>query len=740
MLNSIGKRTDILSKGEEGDMSDNKSDQEKIAEEKREKLAHLCFLKAVDLHQQKNYLEALASYQQSLQLNPLHLDAIFALCEILNIFEQHDCIHEIMLLASQNFPDNPEISHILGDTLFKQLKYDEAMSWYEKAIEQKKEDAPHNLIQKILQISLMLSKNNRCITYAEKYVKDYPESPRVLAVCANALAEAEDIAQAHETFKKAIALEPENGRIQHDYAKFVLQKGDFDEAIQLYIQLINETPNNQTLLEDVSKVYIERNLLEKALPYQEKLQKLAPENINNAGLLLFSYYLLKEETKATALLEALKTSLSPFFYHMLALTQASYLSPIQKQASTTIEHIQSIPDGSIQPVHISHPAFSVLYKQVYQPTQPKTLMKKFNTIFSTPSISLSPPIKALPKTKPKVGLCLFNHQTLKNSRTLRQLTRLMDLGHISLELLLDTPSQLIINNLHKIKHVKQLTLDGHLVTDCKKIERQNYNILLTPCTHDSLITFFLAHYRLAEFQMTTCENLITSGAPEIDYFISSSLFESMDNQAHYSEKLQLFPDLPFILQPPINTQAKSGILDTNYHYYLFPHPVQALHHELEPIFHEILEKDPKGILILIKQEALFSLETEIKKRFKEDRVRLVHPRHLNQLLPLVHAVIDSSTCQNLNISLRSIHLGAPIITLPGEWMKTRLTYGLYKKIGIDSLVAEKYEDIVDLSLRLAHDTSFRKNLSKELLEKRPLLYEEGSIDEDWLQFFNDLLP
>ena len=200
-------------------------------------------------------------------------------------------------------------------------------------------------------------------------------------------------------------MEPENGRIQHDYAKFVLQKGDFDEAIQLYIHQSMKLPTIKLFLKIYPRHILKETYLKRLYPIKRNYKNWRLKISIMPDFFCLDYYLLKEETKATALLEALKTSLSPFFYHMLALTQASYLSPIQKQASTTIEHIQSILDGSIQPVHISHPAFSLLYKQVYQPTQPKTLMKKFNTIFSTPSISLSQS-RLYPRQKPKVGLCL----------------------------------------------------------------------------------------------------------------------------------------------------------------------------------------------------------------------------------------------------------------------------------------------------------------------------------------------
>ncbi len=60
-------------------------------------------------------------------------------------------------------------------------------------------------------------------------------------------------------------------------------------------------------------------------------------------------------------------------------------------------------------------------------------------------------------------------------------------------------------------------------------------------------TYFLSFARLARVQCTGGGHPVTSGVPNMDYYISSAVDEVAHAQEHYRERLALLPDRPSLL-------------------------------------------------------------------------------------------------------------------------------------------------------------------------------------------------
>src|SRR4029079_6999972 len=71
--------------------------------------------------------------------------------------------------------------------------------------------------------------------------------------------------------------------------------------------------------------------------------------------------------------------------------------------------------------------------------------------------------------------------------------------------------------------------------------------------------YFLAFSRLAPVQRATFGHPDTSGLRNIDYFLSSALFEREDAQAHYSERLVRLNALPLHLARPLPPAGTTDI-------------------------------------------------------------------------------------------------------------------------------------------------------------------------------------
>ena len=72
------------------------------------------------------------------------------------------------------------------------------------------------------------------------------------------------------------------------------------------------------------------------------------------------------------------------------------------------------------------------------------------------------------------------------------------------------------------------------------------------------MTFFMAFARLAPVQCVTWGHPVTSGIPNIDYFISSTLLELPGAESQYTERLVTLENLPTYYYPPKRPQQRGA--------------------------------------------------------------------------------------------------------------------------------------------------------------------------------------
>ena len=69
------------------------------------------------------------------------------------------------------------------------------------------------------------------------------------------------------------------------------------------------------------------------------------------------------------------------------------------------------------------------------------------------------------------------------------------------------------------------------------------------------------------------------------------------------------------------------------------------------------------------------------------------------LLSLADAILDIPSFSGGNTSLEAFAMGAPIVTLPGKFLRGRVTAGLYRQMGVTDLIATDSENYLDLIIK-----------------------------------------
>jgi len=240
------------------------------------------------------------------------------------------------------------------------------------------------------------------------------------------------------------------------------------------------------------------------------------------------------------------------------------------------------------------------------------------------------------------------------------------------------------------------------------------------------ITYLLAYARLAPVQVTSFGHPDTTGIPNMDYFISSSLYEVDGAQEDYSERLVTLADLgtlAYYHRPAMPTGANRGhfgLVDEE-HVYLCPQALFKLHPDMDDVLLEIVERDDKARIVLI-EPSLRHMRTSIEARMTQ-----LSPKLGERLLRCADVMLDTLHFNGQNTSLEGFAMGVPIVTLPGTLQRSRHSYGMYRAMGFMDLVAESKSDYAAKAVAVATDPAFRAHSQASIAESAGVLYENAAF-------------
>lgn len=311
--------------------------------------------------------------------------------------------------------------------------------------------------------------------------------------------------------------------------------------------------------------------------------------------------------------------------------------------------------------------------------------------------------------------------------------------------------------INSIEFKNKIMLTESIIESRTTILKYNIDILVYPEIGMDPFYYYLAYSRLAPIQINTWGHSETSGIDTIDYYFSSKYYEISDAQKFYSEKLVCLDSLctyyyslrlyDFYLNLDKTTQ------NDNLLYFNFPQncniygifqTVFKYEYNIIEIIKNILYQDPKAIIIILtysRLEEAFLNFLNNNLGYHINRVRILKRYKLEKyckLIKCVDVILDSYPFGGCNTSLQAFSLGKVVVTLPGDKLSSRFTYGFYQKMDITEPICTSIKDYVDKSIYYANNKTELRKIEEKIIQNRHKIFEENDSIITWKNKLEEL--
>ncbi len=312
---------------------------------------------------------------------------------------------------------------------------------------------------------------------------------------------------------------------------------------------------------------------------------------------------------------------------------------------------------------------------------------------------------------------------------------------------LDASTQFIASKVAAFMH-----RHGDVLSLAREIRNAELDVLVYPEIGMDPQHQTLAALRLAPAQCVLYGHPATSGAPQIDYFLSGDALEPVDAERHYRETLVRLPGLGTRpLRPPA-----PGAGD-----WFDAHAANApLLLCLQNFIKLIPAYDSSLAKIAMETGArigFFTRNPPLMRRFREriaatfkaqgldpenHLVFLPVQRHADYLAGIARAplVLDSPWFSGGGTSLDAFSVGTPVLAWEGSMARGRQTSGMLRMLGIEELIARDEDEYVANTIALCRDGERRALLRERIAQRRCELFDDHAAMATFVQFLENATP
>lgn len=525
------------------------------------------------------------------------------------------------------------------------------------------------------------------------------------------------LAESVEAYRRALAINPNYADAYNNLGNVFQDLQQPENAIECYRQSIRVQPNSVFAYRNLGYVLKEQGLIDEGLKLLEQAQR-----IENNDVIRY----------------VIATSLPPVYDSIEDLKA--------RRAKLEANVDEMIADGL--KIDVSKSSAPTMFYAAYQGMNDRDLQCKLASLLAAPQPTLPKPKRGA-GGRIQVGFISrhYRNHTIGrlNLGTIRELPRdkfevtVISVGHHD-----DMLSQ---EFRRAADHY--IALPTNLQEIRQRVAELGLDILFFSDVGMDTLTYSLCMSRMAPVQCATWGHPETTGSSVMDYFVSSKTLEIDSAQDHYSERLARFDVLNVYYYRPQPPEKKDRVffgLDPSRHLYLCFQNLFKIHPDFDQVLRGILQRDPLGDVVMMEGRHptwTKMLQTRLERTLGRNAARVQflpsqsHPDFM-ALNAVADVSLDPMHFGGGNTTYEALSIGLPVVTLPSDFLRARITLAMYRQMGMSDCVVQTPDQYVDLAVRLGTDPEYRRSIHEKILSACPVLFEDRRAIQQYSDFLESI--
>ena len=285
-------------------------------------------------------------------------------------------------------------------------------------------------------------------------------------------------------------------------------------------------------------------------------------------------------------------------------------------------------------------------------------------------------------------------------------------------------------------------LNGDFGDICRVIRQDQLDAVIFIDVGMHPMMHLLASARFAPVQCVTWGHPVTTGSPNVDFFLSAELMDPPDGDRHYSERLIRLPGIgvnfpkPLLPRTSVAREREQFGFEQSAVVYLCWQSGFKYHPRYDDIFPAIAAGVPNARFIFQ------SLNPAVERVFRNRLHRAFGARGLKAedhciFLPFLSLFEYSALILASDICLDSLGFCGfttimeavagrlPVVTLPGQYQKGRQCAAVMTQLGVIEMIAATVDEYVDMAIRLGLDEDWREQVALKMAKGERALFSDS---------------
>ena len=125
-----------------------------------------------------------------------------------------------------------------------------------------------------------------------------------------------------------------------------------------------------------------------------------------------------------------------------------------------------------------------------------------------------------------------------------------------------------------------------------------------------------------------------------------------------------------------------------------------------------------------------------------DRIEILPRRNKKEISDLMRAadvILDTPHFSGGLTTFEALATGTPVVTLPGKFMRSRVSFGIYKQLNVMECVSKNPEDYIEITKRLCLDITFSKMVKEKIQEGHRNIFDNRTAIDHHAKFFEKVM-